>query len=310
MTEKKLSVLIIEDEYIFRNLAFQAFDGCEKISATNAEEGLKRFKEFSPDITLLDIGLPDKNGLDLLPQLIGHDPEAFIVMLTMSRVSEDVKLARVRGASGYIIKPFSFQKVEQCIANYNQYRKKLQSMSPTERAGRMVESLRIESLHEDLNRQIQPENKEISSSTEPSELDRFLQGWKILFADELLVNRERARDKLARLGSKIDLAESGADLLRKATSEFYNVVLISSQIKGSDGYEIAKRIRQKEYDMKSEKKSILIAMLENSDELERRLWQKAGMNDFIRKPASFTKIRETIKKHAQNIMDHETGKYI
>lgn len=309
MTEKKLSVLIIEDEYIFRNLALQAFEGFEKISATNAEDGLRKFKESSPDITILDIGLPDKSGLDLLPQLIGYDPEAFIVMLTASRVSDDVKKARVRGASGYIIKPFSFQKVEQCIANYHQYRKKLSNMSPSERAGRMLENLRVESLHEDLNRQV-PREETSAPATQSGQRELLLQSWKILFADELLVNRERAKEKLSKLGSKIEVAENGQELLQKSSQDFYNVILISSKIYDMDGYEIAKQIRRLEYNNKSKRRSILIVMIENPDDLERRLWQKSGMNDFIKKPASFSKIREMIEKHAQNILDFANGEYI
>ena len=51
-------------------------------------------------------------------------------------------------------------------------------------------------------------------------------------------------------------------------------------------------------------------MVENTDELDRRMWQKAGMNDFIKKPASFTKIRETIKKHVKRQIDTANTHYI
>jgi CheY-like chemotaxis protein len=317
MPEKKLTVLVIEDEQVFRTLALQVFEGCEKIAAANAAEGFAKFKEFCPDIVLLDIGLPDKNGLELLPQIISYDPEAFVVMLTMSRVSTDVKLARERGAAGYIIKPFSHQKVSMCIAKYKEYKKKLQEMTPEERAGNLVEKLKFEALHDDLNQQLEEnighvENKipEKTPDVKVSKVNLLLQSWKILFADDFLINRERAQTQLQKLGAHIDITGSGNDILERVKQEHYDVILIDSKMTDMDGYEVAKQIRKIEAEKNIKEKSILIIMVENPDELDRHLWQKAGMNDFIKKPASFTKICDTIRKHAKRQLNSASDEYI
>lgn len=312
MTEKRLSVLIIEDEQVYRTLALQVFEGCEKIVAANATEGLAKFKEFSPDITLVDIGLPDKNGLDLLVDLMGYDPEAFIVMLTMSRVSNDVKMAKERGAAGYIIKPFSHKKVSDCIAKYKEYKKKLQEMTPEERAGKMVESLKVEALHDDLNKHLEEtlvKHKE-SNHYEEDAVDQLIKSWHVLFADDFLINRERAEVQLSKMGCAVDIAENGADILKKMSKQHYNIALIDSKLNDMTGYDVAKEIRKMEGQNGKEDRSLLVIMVEDETELDRHLWQKAGMNDFIKKPASFTRLKEMIHKHAKQIIDLASEEYV
>jgi len=311
MQEKKLSVLIIEDEPVFRHLAMQVFDGFERTSAATASDGLAKFKELCPDITLLDIGLPDKSGLDLLPELINYDPEAFVIMLTISSVSRDVKLSKERGAAGYILKPFTFSKVSDCIIKYREHKKKLQAMTPDERASNIVGNLKIAAPYKDidaLGEHLQ-ENAAEPKKTPQEDPGKILQketplsilmkSWKILFADNYLINREHALIQLSKLGSHIDLAENSDEIIKKAREGNYNVILIDSKIDGLDGYETARIIRKNEADKPLSDRLILIIMVENIDELDRRLWQKAGMNGFIRKPARFTKIRETIQNLAK-----------
>lgn len=309
MLEKKLTVLIIEDEQVYRTLASQVFEGCEKIFAVTASEGFLKYKEQCPDITLLDIGLPDRNGLDLLPEIISYDPEAFIVMLTISRVSSDVKMSRERGAAGYILKPFSHQKVSQCVGKYKEYKKRLQSMTPEERAGKLIEKLKIESLHDDLNQQVEEKITTKSELSNLNKIDETLKSWQILFADSILINRERAAIQLIKLGCRVDLAEDSSDALKKVEEKTYNLMLIDSKIGGIGGYEVAKEIRKKERAAGIEK-STLIIMVEDTGELDRHLWQKADMNDFVKKPASFSKLREMVIKHVKNTVDHNSEEYV
>lgn len=113
-----LKILVIEDNHMFRNLALRMLPNCKKRSAVTAKEGLKLFKDLAPDITFLDIGLPDKNGLELLKTLKDINPDAFIVMLTQSRVLSDVDTAVKYGAAGYIAKPFSQKEIESYIKLY------------------------------------------------------------------------------------------------------------------------------------------------------------------------------------------------
>lgn len=87
-------------------------------SARNAKDGLFAYKVRQPDIVLLDIGLPDKSGHDVLKEIIKEYPNAFVAMVTGSSVRNDVTLAMQNGAKAYIVKPFSKRQIQEVIDNY------------------------------------------------------------------------------------------------------------------------------------------------------------------------------------------------
>lgn len=293
-THDELSVLIIEDQKMFRDLAFQVFEDCRRIGADNAEDGFRKFKEECPDITLLDIGLPDKSGLDLLPELLGYDPEAFIVMLTASRISVDVDKAKKLGAAGYIIKPFTYKKVEFCIEKYYDYRKKLSELSSHERAGHILDSLRVESVNADLEH-IEEENKK---KEQQKKIDQEIKKWRLLFVDDHVINRDRAGKKLLNLGCSVDTASSGEEAIEKFTANNYDFIFMDSQmVGGMNGYEAAEAIRNVEQEKNNPYPTAIIAMIEYSDEMTEHIWQDHGMDNFIKKPARFSDLQEMIEKY-------------
>jgi len=100
-------VLIIEDHPIVR-------DGCQRIfnrrsdievaEASTAEAGIAINKTFSPDVIVLDVGLPDASGFDIIPKLIAGNAKARIVIFSMYGTRSFVTSALERGAAGYITK--------------------------------------------------------------------------------------------------------------------------------------------------------------------------------------------------------------
>jgi len=60
--------------------------------------------QIAPDVTLLDVRMPDKNGIEVLREIISANPKARVVMLTTSDVEEDVFRAIEEGALGYVMK--------------------------------------------------------------------------------------------------------------------------------------------------------------------------------------------------------------
>jgi CheY-like chemotaxis protein len=314
MSEKPLSVLVIEDNQMFRSLALQVFDRADKMAATNAQEGFKKFKTFEPDITLLDIGLPDESGLDLLPRLIEHNPESYIVMLTMSRFSRDVDKAKNLGASAYIIKPFTHKKVEECIGAYHEYRRKIESMTPEERAANYVQHIRAETVDSILEAQ-EEETHEVEPTPEgPSKEELFeqaLHSWRILFVDDYLTNRERAREQLSQLGCHVDIAEDAKDFLNKCKEHTYDLVFLDTDMPGMSGYDATKELRHHEKEQTDEDHStIVIGLIESAAEVEQREWLASGMNHYLRKPARFSQLREMITKHVEKKLDNEHTEYV
>lgn len=122
---KRLSILVIEDNEMFRSLSVEMLSGNNVISAENAAEGIEKFKANNPDIVFLDIGLPDKDGHYVLSEIMKVDKNAFVVMLTASSITTDVKGALENGAKGYIIKPFSRKQIKESLDDYFVHIKKI-----------------------------------------------------------------------------------------------------------------------------------------------------------------------------------------
>jgi two-component system chemotaxis response regulator CheY len=115
---QQLNILVIEDNQMFNQLAVEMLSGNHVISAKDAAGGIAQYKAKNPDITFLDIGLPDKSGHDVLAEILAINPKAFVVMLTASNLQNDVQESLKKGAKGYVIKPFSRKKLKDIIDNY------------------------------------------------------------------------------------------------------------------------------------------------------------------------------------------------
>ena len=122
--KEKLSILVIEDNGMFLSIAEQMLSGHNVIPVKTAKEGLLKFKSEKPNMVFLDISLPDGTGHELLKEMKTIDPEAYVIMLTSSRLREDVISSMDAGAQGYIIKPFSSGILEQSITEYYQHMEK------------------------------------------------------------------------------------------------------------------------------------------------------------------------------------------
>lgn len=100
-------ILLIEDHPLIRA-------GCRRLlaqrksfelfEAERGQAGLEINKRQRPDVVLLDLDLPDGNGLDLMPQLLADNATARIIILSMYGDSGRVSRALAKGAKGYVTK--------------------------------------------------------------------------------------------------------------------------------------------------------------------------------------------------------------
>ena len=112
MSEKRL-ILVVEDERTISNFICRALtaNDYKAMSATTGKEALSLFFSHRPDLVLLDLGLPDMDGLDVLKELSGLPQEVPVIIISArDRESEKVK-ALDMGADDYVTKPFSTQEL-------------------------------------------------------------------------------------------------------------------------------------------------------------------------------------------------------
>jgi DNA-binding NtrC family response regulator len=107
------SVLIIDDEAAIRESleTLLEMEGYEVQSAATADEGLNRIGSRPYDLVLLDLALPDRNGIDLLAELHVHDPQLAVIMITAYGTVENAVKAMQAGATNFVQKPWDNEKL-------------------------------------------------------------------------------------------------------------------------------------------------------------------------------------------------------
>ena len=84
--------------------------------AANGVEAIEQFKKTEPELMLLDMAMPKKDGLEVLKEIMIHKPSAKIIMITASDSQVTIKECISVGATAYILKPFNFEDVLNNIA--------------------------------------------------------------------------------------------------------------------------------------------------------------------------------------------------
>lgn len=107
MTENAPKIVIIEDEAQIRRFVRQALEdeGCKIFEAATAAQGLIECGTRKPDLVILDLGLPDRDGIEVIRDLRGWSEVPVIIL--SARSEEEAKIAALDGgADDYLTKPF------------------------------------------------------------------------------------------------------------------------------------------------------------------------------------------------------------
>ena len=111
------SILLIDDHPLLRKGVKQLIDLEDSIKvigeASNAIEGVKRAQELDPDLILLDLNMPEINGIETLKMLREAEVASRIVVFTVSDNEEDVVAALKAGADGYLLKDMEPEELMQ-----------------------------------------------------------------------------------------------------------------------------------------------------------------------------------------------------
>lgn len=104
----QLSVVVVEDDTKFRQAFVQAIESAPDLrlagAAADAAGGLALLKDTRPDVLLVDLGLPDTSGIELIRYCAKHLPECDVMVVTVFGDEQHVVSSLEAGATGYLLK--------------------------------------------------------------------------------------------------------------------------------------------------------------------------------------------------------------
>jgi DNA-binding NarL/FixJ family response regulator len=136
-------VLAVDDHPLLRE-GIAALIGSEEDmewvgEASNGREALDLFRKYQPDITLMDLRMPEMNGIDAIGAIRGEFPDARIIVLTTNPGDVQVSRALKAGARGYLLKGMLRKELSETIRAVHAGRKRLSSEAAAEIAEHAID---------------------------------------------------------------------------------------------------------------------------------------------------------------------------
>jgi two-component system NarL family response regulator len=117
--KKPIRIFIADDNRLLREGLASMLSEMDDITvvgmASSGRQALDQIKQLSPDIALVDIGMPDKDGLDVTNVLHKDLPIVKVIILGMPDLTDEIMACIEAGASGYVLKESSFEYLVESI---------------------------------------------------------------------------------------------------------------------------------------------------------------------------------------------------
>lgn len=127
---KDIRVLLVEDDPMVREVNRQFIErvpGFHVIDmANNGVIGIKKVKELSPDLVIMDIFMPEQDGIETLRQIRQEKVNVDCISVTAANDVQTIQEILHLGVFDYIMKPFTFERMEHTLVHYQQFKAKLQ----------------------------------------------------------------------------------------------------------------------------------------------------------------------------------------
>lgn len=209
---EKIRVIIIDDQTLLRNslkIILDLEDDIEVVAtASNGIEGFEVAKKFKPDIVLMDVRMPEMNGVECTKLIKSELPKTTVIILTTFDEDNYIVDSLLNGASGYLLKDIEGDKLIQTIRDaYNG-----NMILPANIAAKIVESL---------YRKKESEEKEVKILEELNLTDRENEICKELIngcsnkeiADKLFISLGTVKNYLTNIYEKIGVSNRTAAIM-------------------------------------------------------------------------------------------------
>ncbi|RJQ13284.1 MAG: sigma-54-dependent Fis family transcriptional regulator [Nitrospiraceae bacterium] len=115
--KSKGKIFLLDDEELIISMISRSLkkQGYEVMAVTEADEVIEKIRSWSPDVIMLDVNIPDSNGLDILQEIREREIDAEVVMLTADDSAETAVKAMKLGATDYLTKPLNIDEVKIVI---------------------------------------------------------------------------------------------------------------------------------------------------------------------------------------------------
>jgi CheY-like chemotaxis protein/HPt (histidine-containing phosphotransfer) domain-containing protein len=285
----RLRVLAVDDHPVNRELLADVFEewGVVHSEAESGEEALRLLRhaagECRPyDVVISDFHMPGMDGL-FLATAIRAEPEigsVAIVVFSSSSYTEDQqrRLAEL-GINAHLLKPLRQFQLRSVLINLLEGRE----LATTEW------------------RPVPPPPEDQQTAVEPAPappvLAKLEGDFKVLLAEDNEVNIEIALDMLKGLGLSVDCAANGREAVEAVQKQAYDLIFMDCQMPEMDGFEATQLIRQ----TARSAQPIIIAMTAYAMEGDKERCLAVGMDDYLPKPVTFSKLSELAEKYLQVI---------
>ena len=242
MSNKK-KILIIEDETILGELLMQRLgaEGCETVWAVDGKAGMEKMREVLPDLVLLDIVMPKKDGYEVLTEMRADAALKDIPVIVISNSGQPVEIKRIveLGVKDYIVKA---------------------QFSPDEVLDKVCKYLNME-----------------KRSAEEKSAKKESSGVKILIVEDDPFLSSIAFVRLEQEGYEVSVATDGEKALALLEKEIPDLILLDIVLPGVNGFDVLKAVKA---DKRWKDISVIIfSNLGQEHEIEDS--KKFGADDFL-----------------------------
>lgn len=205
------TILVVDDERMICDLLRAVFSrhGHEVMTAVSGAEGLALFREYRPRISLLDLHMPDMNGIEVLKQIRAIDPHASVMMLTGGGTTELENQARMLGVTDFLKKGLSLDVLVGALER---------AMQQTGRA-----------------------------AASPQEAAAAGSGLSILVVDDEPMIGGLLTQFLSLRGHRVRTAANGREALALASQEAPQIAILDMYMPGMNGVEVLRALRAQGY---------------------------------------------------------------